>query len=352
MAKSVHSELRKVFTPNADGSLYIGEGKQVQEFEKQIETLFGYKGIKVVNSATSALELACQMIGIKPGDEVITTPITCTATQTGILLYGASLVWADVDPETGLIDPKDVQRKITKKTKAIIGVNWGGAMCDWDTLNSFGIPTIEDAAHGSYWSTKTRGNYVVWSFGPIKHLTSGDGGALLSPDPDRARLLRWHGLDRESKADFRCSQNITEVGRKLHMNDINATIGLANIKHLTSIVSGFNYRARLYDTGIVNPKIKKPVYSTTNPFWLYTIRSDTRDDLSKYLFDKGIASSQVHARNDKHDAFIRASKFGRTVHNGSLPGTDSFDDTQLSIPVGNWISYKDMQYIIEVLNGY
>lgn len=344
--KVVMSDVAALNVTNVLKSGYVGEGNRVKELEQEIESLFGYKGIKLVNSATSAIELACQMIGIKEGDEVITTPITCTATQTGALLFGATLVWADVNPQTGLIDPNDVARKITSKTKAIIGVNWGGAMCDWDTLNSFGIPTIEDAAHGSYWSTKTRGNYVVWSFGPIKHLTCGDGGALLSPDPDRARLLRWHGLDRESTADFRCSQNITEYGRKLHMNDINASIGLANLTMLPTILQIHNDNAATYQHRITNTKITKPVYDKDHPYWLYTILVNDRDKFIEYLKEKGIASSQVHARNDKH------SGFSRVKYAYQNPGVDFFDTHQVSIPVGSWLSDYEMNYIIDIINQW
>ena len=344
--KVVMSDVAALNVTNVLKSGYVGEGNRVKELEQEIETLFGYKGIKLVNSATSAIELACQMIGIKEGDEVITTPITCTATQTGALLFGATLVWADVNPQTGLIDPNDVARKITSKTKAIIGVNWGGAMCDWDTLNSFGIPTIEDAAHGSYWSTKTRGNYVVWSFGPIKHLTCGDGGALLSPDPDRARLLRWHGLDRESTADFRCSQNITEYGRKLHMNDINASIGLANLPMLPYLLKIHNDNARYYDFKITNPKVVKPVWSEDHPFWLYTILVDNRDAFIKYVEVKGIGSSQVHARNDKH------SGFNRTRYAFENQGVTFFDTHQVSIPVGSWLVDTDLDHIVNAVNGW
>lgn len=191
---------------------YVGQGPKVEEFETALkEYTQSDRDIITLNSATSGLELACQMIGIKPGDEVISTPITCTATQTGIILYGGMIVWGEVDRKTGLLDPDDVKRKITDRTKAIVATNWGGRKPDYNKLKSYGIPVIEDAAHGPYVLDGNNGDYVVWSTQAIKFLTTGDGGFFYCPDPERARLLRWYGLDRRSSNDFRCLHPSTKV---------------------------------------------------------------------------------------------------------------------------------------------
>lgn len=331
---------------------YIGEGSKAKEFEDRIRTEFDNDTIRLVNSATSAIDIALHMIGIEHGDEVITTPITCTATNSNAVNRGAKLVWADVDPYTGLINPQDVFSKITPRTKAIIAVNWSGRICDYASLKAFGIPVIEDAAHGPYWSDQERGNYIVWSFQAIKHLTTGDGGALASPDHNRVRLLRWYGLDRESNADFRCAQDIQEVGYKYHMNDISASIGLANLPSMRYNVSLHNQNAEYYTRNVNNPFIRLPEWSADHPFWLYTVWSEYRDELIEHLRENGIASSQVHARNDKHAAFTKASKFGITVQNKSLPGTDIFDTHQLSIPVGFWLDIHDLDTIVATLNSF
>lgn len=324
---------------------YIGEGKAAERFENEFS---GYvaRNVRLVNSCTSALDLALHMIGIRPGDEVISTPITCTATNSPVVNRYAQLIWADVHPKTGLIDPYDVARKITPKTKAIIGVNWGGFMPDYAHLKSFGIPVIEDAAHGPFYTAKERGDYIAWSFQAIKFLTTGDGGALYSPDSNRARLLRWYGLDRESSADFRCAQDITEVGYKYHMNNINAAIGLANLPHINNLVAAHNANAAFYDRFINNGEVIKPVYTRDNPFWLYTILVSRRDNFIKYMKGHGIDCSQVHARNDKHTAF-RAN-----AGNPALPGTDAFDAHQVSIPVGWWLDAEDLEYVADAVNRY
>lgn len=324
---------------------YIGEGTEAKQFESAFSKFVGRK-VRNVNSGTSALDLAMHMIGIGPGDEVITTPITCTATNSPIVNRKAQIVWADVHPKTGLIDPYDVARKISPKTKAIIGVNWGGLMPDYTHLKSFGIPVIEDAAHGPFYTTRDRGDYIAWSFQAIKFLTTGDGGALYSPDYDRARLLSWYGLDRESSADFRCAQNIQEVGYKYHMNNINAALGIINLPYVNNLVESHNANAQFYDRFIQNDSIVKPVYMDDHPFWLYTLLVQDRDKFIRYMKSAAIDVSQVHARNDKHDAFKA------NAGSPDLSGVALFDSTQVSIPVGWWLDVEDLEYVVETVNRY
>jgi perosamine synthetase len=358
MADNVLDYLKPVLSYDTQGNMYIGQGEKVDQFEREFSKICGFEDdIISVNSGTSALELAFHLLNIKQGDEVITTPQTCTASQTPILLYGATIVWADIDLN-GLIDPIDVQKKITEKTKAIIAVNWAGRMPDYKLLKSFGIPVIEDAAHGAYWSNNERGDYSAFSFQAIKALTTGDGGALLPPKDqrERAKLLRWFGLDRTSSADFRCAQNIQEYGRKLHMTDIDAAIGLANLSALPYNIAKHQDNARYYQSYIKNDKIQLLDFDTDSPYWLYTMLVDQRDRFIQYLKDNGIASSMVHARNDKHVGFQNYSKLdyllGSTVGTGLLPGVDYFDSHQVNIPVGWWITEEEREKIVKVCNAY
>ena len=356
--------LFKVFmTPSAEvrvaevlKSLYIGQGTKVDQFEEELKRTFQLsEEIITVNSGTSAIDLALHMIGVGKGDEVITTPITCTATNSNLVNRGATPVWADVNPYTGVIDPNDVEKKITKKTKAIIAVNWGGVMPDYTILRSFDIPVIEDAAHGPYWSSRVRGNYITWSFQAIKHLTCGDGGALVSPDPDRARLLRWYGLDRRSSKNFRCEQNIQEIGYKYHMNDIAAVIGLANLPHLRFTVLSSRTNATVY-TSELKQHISKtllyvPEIDNNSSYWIYTVLVDNPAAFMEHMKKREIDTSPVHARNDKHDAFKRVQKKWR-LHGNSLPGVDFFDSHQVSIPNGWWLTQRDKEAIMSAVKEY
>ena len=166
---------------------YIGQGPKVEEFEKKLSQFLGTENVLTLNSGTSALHLALRLANVGEGDEVISTPMTCSATNEPILAAGAKIVWADVFPENGLIDPSSIEKKITKKTKAIVGVHWGGMPFQIDEINKIALENnlkvIEDAAHAlgaEFNGTKigSHSDYVCFSFQAIKHLTTVDGGAI------------------------------------------------------------------------------------------------------------------------------------------------------------------------------
>lgn len=356
--------LHEVFMSNPDGRVYVGEGKVVEAFEERIADLLGLPThpageprILAVNSCTMALTIALDCCDVGPGDEVISTPITCTATSGAIVNTGATIVWADVDRETGNIDPVDVMEKITPKTKAVVAVDWGGRLCRYDALRGplaqfplhgyQTIPVIRDAAH-SFLARKEAlysvPDYHCYSFGPIKHLTCGGyGGALITPPEQtkRARLLRWHGLDRRSSADFRCAQDIVEAGYRGHMTDDQAAVGLANAERIEWVVGRHRENAEFYDKTLRGlPGISLPPADPGSSYWLYTLLADDRDALQAHLASRGVASSPVHARNDKHTAFKLAARLS-----GPLPGVDYFDSHQLSVPVGWWLSTEDRERV-------
>ena len=239
-------------------------------------------------------------------------------------------------------------------------VHWGGYPVDLDELEDiqhsyrdcYGgtMPwVIEDCAHAFGASYKGRrignyGNFCAFSFQAIKHLTTGDGGALVSPWDHqwrRAKLLRWYGLDRTSSEDFRCKQNIHEWGYKFHMNDINATIGLANfaqakwnaVKHGTN---GSDLYHALKDADGV--KLLERKTDRVSADWVFTIRVERRKDFVKYMKECGIAVSQVHARNDKHECLKEFKAI--------LPNTDLVCEDMICIPCGWWLTEEDKQYIV------
>ncbi len=320
---------------------YIGENGQVEQFEHALQQLLDTPQLPItVNSCTSAIDLALHLIGVKAGDEVITTPVTCTATNSPIVTRGAIPVWADVDPYTGLIDPMDVWHKATSRTKAVIAVDWGGAACDYAELKRCGLPVIQDGAHHL---SAPQGDYTCYSFQAIKFLTCGDGGALVAPadQVERARLLRWYGLDRRSKADFRCEQNIQEVGYKYHMNDIAAAIGLANIGSVRGLIEQHRANAAYYDQHIESYHIARGALDAQSASWLYTVLPADRQGFISHMADHGIACSPVHARNDTHSAFH--------FPNGPLPGVDHFASRNVAIPVGWWLSSDDRRRVVEAV---
>lgn len=332
---------------------YIGQGAQVEVFERELREFTG-ADLLTTNSCTSALDLALHLIGVKPGDEVITTAQTCTASNGVIVNRGATPVFVDIDPYTGLIDPEDVERNLTSQTRAIMAVDWGGHPCDYDKLKSHGVPVVEDAAHavGTMYKgrhvAKSGGDYVCFSFQAIKHLTSGDGGALVTPpeEYERAKLLRWFGLDRTRNEAFRCAQNITEVGYKYHMNDINAAIGSANLDALPWILGRHEQNAmtlRGLLSGCSNIKTPSaPRDNCMSSWWLFSILVKDPEAFALAMHEYGVACSPVHKRNDSHDAFKKVARVST-----KQTGIDSFAAHQVAIPVGWWVSPEDLEHVAE-----
>ena len=365
MSEDVDDDILKVLH-----SGYIGEGPKVVEFENMLKSYFGNVNLITTNSGTSALHLALH-IALNPDtpksyynnneNEVITSPITCTATNTPIISNGSKIVWADVDPITGSIDPESIESSITRNTKAVIMVHWGGNPCDIDRINKIahenGVMTIEDGAHsiGMKYKDKPIGNhsdFTMISLQAIKQITSVDGGILMCSREDhlnRAKLLRWYGIDRTIRegVDLRCELDVAEAGYKFHMNDVSATVGISNFRHLDEIVKAHRNNAAFYNEAfrhvcsITTVPENKDGYSSD---WLYTFHVNNRDELMKKLNEKGIMASKVHARNDTHSMFDGFSR--------KLPGVEQFNRTHLCIPVGWWVTEDDREYIADTVIKY
>src|SRR6185312_763382 len=323
--------------PALEGTLfsgYIGEGPRTAQFEKELAHWLDVDEVVSVNSGTSALHLAMHLAGVGPGAEVITTPLTCLATNTPIASLGAQPVWADIDPSTGNISPDAVARLCNENTRAIVAVHWGGYPCDLDELAAiarrWSIPLIEDASHALGSSYKGRrigqnADFACFSFQAIKLLTTGDGGALVSRSPDvaeRARRLRWFGLDRRLPSDnCRWEQDVAEHGYKFHMNDIAATIGLEQLRHVDANLALHQKHAARYDHALRHCRHVRPLRRAADresACWLYTVRVNERNAFIEHMRAAGIESSRVHVRNDEY------RMFGDAVH-AVLPGVDVFD---------------------------
>jgi dTDP-4-amino-4,6-dideoxygalactose transaminase len=337
---------------------YIGQGPVVDEFEKELQKELGTKLTPItVNSCTSAIDLSLRLIGVEPGDTVISSPMSCFASSSPILAQHANILWADIDPLTGLMDPKSVEKLITPEVKAIVAVNWAGRLCDYAALKSFGVPVIEDAAHtwDTFWDEATRasterGDFICYSLQAIKFLTSGDGGLIVTDNEEwheKAILTRWYGLDRTKSESFRCTQSIKYPGHKYHMNDISASIGLSNIQYANLNVLSHRENAKVLCDGISNPNLTVPPFDPTCSYWLFSVlvEKGTKEDFVSYLKDNGIAASPVHHRND----FFECTQ---PFANPNLPGVDNFAGKQVSIPVGWWLSTTSLEYIINVCNNY
>ena len=371
MAPTAAEEVGKVLN-----SGYIGQGPKVDLFEDNLKDFFNNDYATTLNSGTSGLHLALHLLkkpmmgtkiyngvvgyevdwpGLEDGDEVLATPMTCTASNWPIL--------GNIDPTTLNMDLDDLERKITPKTKAIMLVHWGGYPNDLNKLkeiqqrarNRFGFQPaiIEDGAHsfGSEYKGNrigNHGNLTMFSFQAIKHITSIDGGLLLSPHNElnkRARLLRWYGIDRDSdRKDFRCEADVEEWGFKFHMNDVCATVGIENLKHADDIIGKHRENAKYYDKELANIKgveLLKREEGHDSAFWIYSMLVDNRDGFYKWMNECNISVSQVHERNDKHTCV-----YG---HRTALPNLDKTIGRIVNIPVGWWVTEEEREYIVDCI---
>lgn len=353
MSKTVMSPLEKVLY-----SGYVTQGPQVDEFEKRLSRYLENKYVVTVNSGTSALHLALDLCGVQAGDEVVTTPMTCTATNWPILVHKARIVWADIDTQTGNIDPSSIKKKITSKTKAIIAVDWGGYPCDIEEIRKIanGIPIIEDAAHafGAKYKGEKVGNaadFTCFSFQAIKHITTVDGGALLVKHKahyKKAILKRYFGIDRRKRSkDYRIEKDIYDWGYKFHMNDVNATIGIENLKHIHEILKKHRENAHYYISEFKDLKHVSLMCEDEgflSSYWLFTMKVNDVEDFMGYMKANNVMASQVHRRNDNHPV-TREFKV-------SLPGVDEFSAHMVCLPVGWWVSEEDRKFIAELVKNY
>jgi hypothetical protein len=233
---------------------WITSGPRVREFEAALSAWVGGRPVRVVTSATAALEMALRIAGIGPGDEVITTPLSWVATANVILTVGATPVFVDVDPVTRNIDLEQVSRAVTARTRAIIPVDLAGLAVDRDRLYQIaathGLRVIEDAAQsmGASWNGQrigASGDLVSFSFHPNKNMTSGEGGCLVMNDETEARLfekLRLQGVTRLPDG----TMDVDVLGGKANLTDIAAAIGLGQFKRLEAFNARRAELARRY----------------------------------------------------------------------------------------------------------
>ena len=337
----------------------ITEGDISDLFEQKFGEYINNPNTCLVNSCTNALVLAARVIGIQPGDEVISTAMTCMATNEPFFNAGAKLVFADINPQTGNIDPNSIKSKITPNTKAIVLVHWSGQPCDMDEIlaiaDEHNLKVVEDAAHALRSSYKneligTHGDFVCFSFQAVKHLTTVDGGAIAcksAEDADRIRKLRWFGLDRKYKGPSRWEQDIPESGFKFHMNNVTATIGLLQLEHIDGLIDRHVKNANVLRYSIDNPNVQSLIMKEDriSSSWIYSVLVEDKNKFKKHMTNCGIGTDVAHVSNLRYSVF---SQF----RDSTLTGLSYFDDRLMNIPCGWWVDDEDIQQIINAVNSY
>jgi len=327
-------------------SRFIGQGPKVELFEKEFCKFFNLDYAVSLNSGTSALETAYDLIGLEDGDEVISTPLTCTATNLPLLRRGCKIVWADIDPKTLCIDPKDVQSKITPQTKAVVQVHLGGIK---SMVKSVEVPIVSDACQALGIFT---GDYTCCSFQAIKHITTGDGGMIVVNNKIQeraAKLLRWFGIDREKKIanNWQAYQkramtfDIELLGTKRHMTDIAAVMGIVGLKYYHAVMG---HRKKIFD--IYKQELSKETDITLidgpeNTYWLATLLVERRDDFAKMMFEGDVDTNVVQVRNDIYKVFG-----GKRV---DLPVMNALEEKYISIPLNMTVTEDNAYYICKLI---
>jgi len=292
---------------------WVGLGPKTQEFENAFARYIGTRYAVALNSCTAALHLALKVMDVE-GSEVLTTPVTFISTNHAILYNKARPVFCDIEPDTLNINFKEIEKNITKKTRAIITVHYGGHPCDMAAIRKLArardIKIIEDAAHACGAEYKGRkvgalGDIACFSFHAVKNLATGEGGMITTNDRriyERLKGLRWLGINKDTwereveDKKYSWYYNVEEVGFKYHMNDIPAAIGLVQLKKLErlnekrrSIVNRYNQAFQKLEW-VETPVERKYAKSAHHN---YVIKTDKRDALNSYLQKKGI-STGVH----------------------------------------------------------
>ncbi len=350
---------------------WITTGPKVKRFEDAFKAYVGAPFAVPLSSATAGLHLTLLALGIKEGDEIITTPMTFASTVSMIVLCGGKPVLADIEPGTLNIDPAKIREKITGRTRAIIPVHFAGQSCDMDPIfamaKEFGLIVIEDAAHAA--GTEYKGRRIgsfdsisIFSFHPNKNITTGEGGMVCTKDEalaEEVSLLKFHGMSREAWKRFAASgtpnYDIVLPGYKYNMMDIQAAIGLHQLPKLDAFIDRRKEIAEFYNAAFANvAELATPVlapYDQRHAWHLYTplVRIERltidRDGFMAELKKENIGTG-LHYKAIHHHAWYREHL---PVPAGELPNADYASDRILSLPLFPKMTMDDARDVVEAV---
>lgn len=326
---------------------WVGLGPKTEEFEKKFAQRVGVKYAVGMNSATSALDLAIKAYDIKDA-EVIVPALTFISTALAPLYNGNKIVFADINEETLCIDWEDVKRKITKKTKAVMPVWYGGRYAEPPVLD--GITIVEDCAHASGAKGAGSKNTACWSFHAVKNLATGDGGMITTNDEEIYKKLlpmRWCGIDKStwerSNKKYGWDYAIDTIGYKCHMNDMTAAIGLAQLERLDELNNKRKLRVLqyLYElSGIAS--IRLPLYDNNSSWHMMVIRIKNRDSFIDYMLAHGISVGVHYKPLNTYKMFP----------NTKLPITDKVWKELVTLPLFPSMTDEQFDYIVETMKKF
>lgn len=343
---------------------WIGMGPKVSEFEGSFSSYLGWEVYSLaMNSATAGLHLAVMMLGVE-GYEVITTAMTFVSTNHAILYNGGIPVFTDIQRDTLNIDPDQIEKNITSRTKAIIVVHYGGHACDMDRImdiaRKHNLYVIEDCAHAAWWEYKwkklwTIGDISVFSFHGVKNMTTGDGGMVVTKNKEwfeKIKKMRRVGMDKDTFDRWKTNNyswyyNIDGLGYKYHMNDIAAAIGIEQLKKLDQMNARRREITNRYNSELGSldwlelPGMKD--YSN-NANHNYVIKTPYRNELNAYLADHGISTGVHYIPNNHYEMY---KEFGN-----STPITEEVWQSLLTLPLYPMLTDEEQSFVIEKIKNF
>ncbi len=342
---------------------WLSMGPRVAKFEEEFAKYCGVKHAVAVNSCTAGLHLSYVAAGIGPGDEVITTPITFAATVNTIIHVGAKPVLVDVDPEQKCLDPKNVRAAITKKTKAIVPVHFAGAPCNMVEImkiaKEHNLVVIEDAAHnvGGTYDGKMKigglGNLTSFSFYATKNMTTGEGGMVTTNDDAlaaRLKLLRLHGMNRDAWKRYTSAGNwyydIVEPGFKVNMTDLNAALGLVQLKKLDMFCKQRADIVAQYEKLLKGLPIKLPKDMTGKVWHIYPIEVEKGDraKMIEQLKELNIGTSVFFIPIHYHPAYKSLG-----YKKGDFPVAEAYFEKTIALPLYPHLKQEDVEYVAQAV---
>jgi len=343
---------------------WLGMGAVTQEFEEKLRAFLGAKHVIAVNTGTSALHLALDVLDLQPGDEVIVPSLTFVATIQAVVAAGARPVFCDACADSLNMDMQDALRRVTGRTKAIMPVHYGGLACEMDALlppaHKQKIWVVEDAAHafGSTYKGRkvgTLGDITCFSFDPIKNITCGEGGAVVTENDEVAgRLLSKRNLGITTDAWSRLRgkhpwfYEVGTTGYRYHMSNLNAAIGLEQLKRFSVFRARKQAIVRRYDETLRNlsglAPVVRDVEETFPFFYVVRVLDERRDALITYLKERGIGAGVYYIPNHMQPFFVDASV--------SLPVTEQLYKEIVTLPLYFEMTDAEVETVIAAVRAF